>query len=417
MTGAGERVVAGPFRVAHAAAWCVRRVTGAAAELLRERGTDPGPVSVDLLHAVESFRSERHLLVDGASPGPVWAPLSGDYGAADGWVRLHCNHPHHEAAARSVLGDDVAAGVLRRPAEQVADLVLAAGGAAAALRPAARWRGHPQGVAVAAEPLVAVDRVGDGSARPLPRADRPLAGVRVLDLTHVIAGPVCGRTLAAHGADVLHVGAAHLPTAHPLAVDTGFGKRTTHLDLRAEENRAVLRALLADGDVLVQSFRPDSLAAKGFGERDLPPGAILVSLSAYGHSGPWRTRRGFDSLVQLATGIAAGADEPVPLPAQALDHGTGWLAAFGVITALRRRAVEGGTWHVRVSLARTAHWLDGLGRIDSTEHGGPVDAYLSEVDSAFGRLRHVRVPGGLPGSPPRWDSAPRTPGADPAQWW
>ncbi|MGQ0837894.1 CoA transferase [Actinokineospora sp.] len=328
-----ERVVAGPFRVAHLAAQCVAQVTTAAAELSRRRGTEPGPVSVDIRHAAEAFRGERHLLVDGASPGEVWAPLSGDYRAADGWVKLHCNYPHHEAAVRSVLGDDVAAEVARRPAVSVEEAVLAAGGAAAAMRSAGQWRAHPQGVAVAAEPLVSVERVGDGPPRPLPAADRPLAGVRVLDLTHVIAGPVCGRTLAAHGADVLHVGAAHLPTVRPLVIDTGFGKRSCHLDLRVPGDREALRGLLADADVLVQSYRPDSLSTKGFGPADLPPGVILVSLSAYGHSGPWRARRGFDSLVQLACGIAdeGGVGRPVPLPAQAWPN-----------SALAQRAGSGG---------------------------------------------------------------------------
>ncbi|MGH3859364.1 CoA transferase, partial [Actinokineospora sp.] len=274
------------------------------------------------------------------------------------------------------------------------------------------------GKAVAAEPLVSVERIGDAPARPLPPADRPLAGVRVLDLTHVIAGPVCGRTLAAHGADVLHVGAAHLPTVRPLVIDTGFGKRTCHLDLRQDGHRETLHGLLADADVMVQSFRPGTFAGKGFGPNDLPSAVILVSLSAYGHSGPWRQRRGFDSLVQLATGIATESDgELVSLPAQALDHGTGWLAAYGVLEALRRRSVEGGTWHVRVSLARTALWLDGLGRVDSVEEPGFAEPYLSEMDSDFGVVRHIRFPGTMPGSPPAYGHEPRTPGGDPASWW
>ncbi len=411
-----ERVVAGPYRVARAAALCVARTTAAAADLLRDRGVDPGPLSVDVRHAAESFRSERHLLVDGAPPADPRAPLTGDYRAADGWVRLHCNYPHHEAAVRAVLGDDVAAAVARRRAEPVVAAVLAAGGAAASLRTPAEWAAHPQGVAVAAEALVSVDRVGDAPIRLATRADRPLSGVRVLELTHVLAGPVCGRVLAAHGADVLHVGAAHLPTVTPLVIDTGFGKRSCHLDLRADGDRSTLRALLADADVVVRSFRPGAL---GIGPGDLPPGGVLVSLSAYGHSGPWRGRRGFDSLVQLASGIAhrPAADRPVPLPAQALDHGTGWLAAYGAMVALRRRARAGGTWHVRVSLARTARWLDGLGRVESGESDFPVTPYTAELGSAFGVVRFVRVPGGLPAAPPFWAEGARVPGGDAASWW
>ncbi|MBM7776265.1 crotonobetainyl-CoA:carnitine CoA-transferase CaiB-like acyl-CoA transferase [Actinokineospora baliensis] len=412
-----ERVVAGPYRVAHLAARCVGLVTEAAGVLLRSRGVEPGPVSVDVRHAVEAFRSERHLLLDGAPVGDLWAPLSGDYRARDGWVRLHCNYPHHASAVLSVLGEDVAAGVAARAADDVVDSVLAAGGAAAALRSPAAWADHAQGRAVAAEPVVAVERIGDGPRRPLERADRPLAGVRVLDLTHVIAGPVCGRTLAAHGADVLHIGAEHLPVMRPVLVDTGFGKRSAWLDLRRPEDSSRLRELWADAHVMVQSYRPDSLAAKGFGPADAPQGTVLVSLSAYGHTGPWRGRRGFDSLLQLATGIAhRGSTAPVPLPAQALDHGTGWLAALGTLAALHRRSTEGGTWHVRVSLARTAHWLTTLGRIDSAESPAPVDPYLSEMDTQLGLIRHVLVPGTLPGSPPRWDHGPHVPGSDPATW-
>ncbi|WP_235926023.1 CoA transferase [Actinokineospora pegani] len=444
-------------------------MTEAAAAVLAERGTTPGPVSVDPLHALESFRSERHLLADGAPVGELWAPLSGNYRTADGWVRLHCNYPHHEAAARGLYGDDLAPVLATLPAEQVEWDVLAAGGAAAALRTPQRWQATRQATALTTEPLVDLRRVGGGPPRPWPPADRPLTGIRVLDLTHVIAGPVASRVLAAHGAHVLHVGAAHLPTITPLVIDTGFGKRSTHMDLRDRAWRLALRSLLADADVLVQSYRPGSLAAKGFGEADLPDNKVLVSLSAYGHTGPWQTRRGFDSLIQLATGLAWRPDgPPAALPAQALDHATGWLAAQGVLTALRRRAVEGGSWHVRVSLARTAQWLDSLGsnvsttptpaegfveslgcntsanhaeldahvkslshndsvhRVDPSTQNGPggvggreesLAHLMAETPSDFGLIRHVRMPGELPGSPPHWDHGPRKPGADPAQWW
>jgi crotonobetainyl-CoA:carnitine CoA-transferase CaiB-like acyl-CoA transferase len=245
----------------------------------------------------------------------------------------------------------------------------------------------------------------------------------------VIAGPVCGRTLAAHGADVLHVGAAHLATVPPLVIDTGFGKRTTHLDLRDPADLATLRGLIADADVFVQSFRPGTLAARGLGpERlaELSPGIVVLDLSAYGHAGPWRGRRGFDSLVQIASGIAddgarlAGADRPTPLPVQALDHGTGWLAAAAVLTAVRRQRVDGGSWWLRLALARTGAWLDDLGR--SPVEGRPperveITDLLAECDRAFGPLSYLRVPGGLPGAPPRYEFGPHRPGSDPAAWW
>ncbi|GAB3877475.1 hypothetical protein GCM10029964_026640 [Kibdelosporangium lantanae] len=218
----------------------------------------------------------------------------------DGWVRLHCNYPHHLAAVTTALGtsvdrDEVAAAVARRPALEVEEAVVAAGGAAGALRPKDEWLRHPQGVALADLPLVSVERIGDAPPRPLSTADRPLAGVRVLDLTHVIAGPVAGRTLAAHGADVLAVGAAHLPVVAPLLLDTQFGKRSTYLDLRNPDEAGKLRELVGDADVFLQSYRPESLAGRGFGAAELAalrPGIVVVDVSAWGWVGPWRTRRG-----------------------------------------------------------------------------------------------------------------------------
>jgi hypothetical protein len=196
-----------------------------------------------------------------------------------------------------------------------------------------------------------------------------------------------------------------------LVRDTDFGKRQCSTGLDG------LRALAADADVFVQSYRPGSLASKGFGPADLAalrPGIVVVSLCAYGHTGPWRARRGFDSLVQMSSGIAAhaGLDKPRALPAQALDHGTGWLAAYGAMTALHRRATEGGSWHVKLSLARTAEWLHDLGREDEQPSEVDLTSWLTETDSDFGRLQHIRVPHASVEL-----AGPRKPGRDPAAWW
>ncbi len=378
------------YRAGELATTCVTMATNAAGELWGR----PMP-PIDPAHAFESFRSERHTQVIGADPSPLWAPLSGDYRTADGWVRLHANYPHHADAIRRVLGDDPAPTVARMPAVAVEEAVLSAGGAAAALRTRTSWLAA-QGTAVRSEPLVALENLSPGE--PAARSgDAPLAGVRVLDLTHVIAGPVCGRVLAAHGADVLHVTPPGWPVLLDLVRDTDFGKRQCTADLDE------VRALAAEADVFVQSYRPGSL---GFTAEDLAEaGTVTVSLSAYGHTGPWRNRRGFDSLVQMSTGIAAG-DPPNPLPAQALDHGTGWLAAYGAMTALAR----GGSWHVRVSLARTAEWLHDLGQDDPVSEVDPTP-WLTETDSDFGRLRHITVPGATVDL-----TGPRLPGSDPAAW-
>ncbi|MEU8266203.1 CoA transferase [Sphaerisporangium sp. NPDC049002] len=260
----------------------------------------------------------------------------------------------------------------------------------------------------------------------------------MLDLTRVIAGPVATRTLAAYGAEVLRVGAAHLPEVPGLVISTAFGKRSCELDLRTEEGAAAFRELVAGADVVVQSYRPGALEALGFGQEELAvirPGIVCVDVSAYGSRGPWAGRRGFDSLVQMACGIAheGGAGrKPVPLPAQVLDHATGWLAALGVIAGLSRREAEGGSWHVEVALARTALWLDGFGRVDDPGHGleggdpfkgkagdpvePEVDDLLGEMESPFGRLTYVKAPGRVDGVRPYWSSPPPRRGAHPPAW-
>lgn len=404
----------GPYKVVQLAATCVAFATAAAHELLTLRGgTLPESVAVHGGHAAEAFRSERYTRVAGEEPKPLWSPLSGDYEAADGWVRLHANYPHHAAAIRRALGDDPTPAVARRGAVEVEELVLAEGGAAAALRTREDWLTNGPGAAIRQEPLVAIEKIGDAPPKPFSPANTPLAGVRVLDLTHVIAGPVCGRVLAAHGADVLHVTPPDWPVLVDLVRDTDFGKRQCVAGLGAE-----LSALAAGADVFVQSFRPGSLARKGFGAEDLAgrnPGIIVVSLSAYGHTGPWRERRGFDSLVQMSSGIAAhaGLDKPRALPAQALDHGTGWLAAHAVMTTLYRRAIEGGSWHIKLSLARTAESLHDIGRVPDGEvvEVDPTP-FLTETESDFGRLTHIRVPNASVEL-----AGPRKPGRDLATWW
>jgi hypothetical protein len=285
-------------------------------------------------------------------------------------------------------------------------------------RSLAEWESSPQGQAAASLPPVLIEKIADAPPIPLPpAAARPLSGLRVLDLTRVIAGPVAGRTLAAHGADVLHISAAHLPSFDELVMDTGRGKRTASLDLRAPADRTRLRDLAVSADIFLQGYRPGAIAGHGFAPEALAalnPGIICVSLSAYGHLGPWAARRGFDSLVQNTNGmndaeaVAAGEAKPRPLPCQALDHASGYLLAFGAMAALLRRAEEGGSWLVRVSLAGTGEWIKRLGRLDaglSAPGFSPaeIDAALEESDSGFGQMRATRHAARLQATPTRWD--------------
>jgi crotonobetainyl-CoA:carnitine CoA-transferase CaiB-like acyl-CoA transferase len=254
--------------------------------------------------------------------------------------------------------------------------------------------------------------------------------VRVLDLTRVIAGPVCGRVLAAHGADVMNIASPNVPNLPRLVVDTGRGKLTAHLELREKAGNDRLKALLSQADIFVQGYRPGGLADLGFSPQDaarIRPGIVYVSLSAYGHVGPWAARRGFDSVTQTASGInhaeaeAAGQTAPKALPCQALDHGSGYLLAFGALTALMRRMQEGGSWHVQVSLARTGRWIRDLGRVkDGLAIPGPtadsVADLMEKSDSGWGKLHTVRHSAELSETPTRWDRPSMPLGSHPAAW-
>ena len=325
--------------------------------------------------------SERYLRLDDKPPPPAWDAIAGVYKTGDSrFVRCHTNFPHHRDAVCKVLGceperDKVQAALMQWKGE---DFETAAYAARRRRRPDAflrRMVGAAAGRALAELPLVSIEKIGEAPPKPWPQCegDRPLAGLRVLDLSRVIAGPVAGRTLAAHGADVLLVSGPELPAIPWLTIDTGRGKLTTFIELKSEAGRAQMRELLKDADIFSQGYRPRALAALGFSPEEaasINPGIVYVTLSAYGHAGPWAERRGFDSLVQTTTGFnhaegqAAGIDGPKELPAQMLDHATGYLMAFGAMMAKARQAREGGSWHVRVSLAQTGRWLWNLGRLD-----------------------------------------------------
>ncbi|MEM7222100.1 MAG: CoA transferase [Pseudomonadota bacterium] len=430
-----DPVLPSSFAVGTAAQATIAAATLAAAEIWRLRSGERRGVSVDMNHAAAEFRSERYLRVDGEPPPSPWDPIAGAYLCADGWVRIHTNFPHHRDGILELLGcanerEAVAQALAGWQASAFERVAAERGLIAAALRTPEAWRDHPQGRALACEPLVCLEKIGEAPPEPFAPAARPLAGLRVLDLTRIIAGPVCGRALAAHGAEVLRVTGPDLPSIPALVMDTGRGKRGCHVDLKDPRGRETLRNLVTEADVLVQGYRPGALAAKGFAPERLAvfrPGIVSASLAAYGHGGPWAGRRGFDSIVQTACGLnhqeaaASGVEGPKALPCQALDHASGYLLAFGTLAALRRRATEGGSWHVRVSLARTARWLEGLGRLpdgfDCPDPGqDQVAEFLEESQSGFGRLTAVRHAGRIEGHAPHW-AAPAMPlGSDPAEW-
>ena len=410
----------------------------AAAEYHRLRTGRRQHVAVEMRRALASFRSERYLRIDDGPPPALRDPVMGFYATRDGrWIQLHTNFPHHLEGVLNVLGcaNDRAAvaEAIRGWDGATLDQTLADAGLCAALiRTPDEWAALDQAKAIAGLPLFEIERIGDAPVEP-PReagAERPLAGVRVLDVSRIIAGPVAGRALAQHGAEVLMVNGPHLPNIAPLVIDNGRGKRSAVIDLRDATGRETLSGLVGDADVFLQAYRPGALTARGFGPEELArvrPGIVYVSVCAYGHTGPWAARRGFDSLVQSASGIAftereaAGWDEPKHLPCQALDHATGYLAAFGAMAALARRATEGGSWHVRVSLAQTGRWLQSFGLLPDGWKAPDVSIddvrdCLGTVQSEFGRVLGVLPAERLEETPARFDLPPARIGAHEAKW-
>jgi crotonobetainyl-CoA:carnitine CoA-transferase CaiB-like acyl-CoA transferase len=429
----------------------------AAAEVWRMRGGGAQTVDIDQRHALAMFRSERYVKADGQALPDPWSPIAGYYQAGDGrWIQLHTNFEHHRDGVLRVLECEdnrasVAAAIAQWNAAELDARLAQEGMCAALIRSPQEWAATEQAQAVAKLPLFDIERVADappavwapaadtaapagGAATRAGYSPRPLSGVRVLDLSRVIAAPVAGRTLAQHGADLLAVSAAHLPNLPALVVDTGRGKRSTQLDLRDPAQHEQLRQLIREADIFLHAYRPGALAARGFSTEELQrlrPGLIEVQLCAYSHAGPWSERRGFDSLVQSASGIAwesalaAGVaqpdGQPGKLPCQALDHATGYLAALVAMVALQRRAQEGGGWRARVSLAQTGHWLQSLPRVEggmqhpelTPEEMAP---WMQSIPSSFGMVHAVAPVEVMSATPARFDRPPAPLDAHAPRW-
>ncbi|MBL1095511.1 CoA transferase [Streptomyces coffeae] len=406
----------------------------AAAELDARRSGRPveslAEIRVAEAAVATAFVSERHVRINGRQP-VSFAPLSGFWHAADGWVRTHANYPHHRARLLAALGipargtpdqlvERLRTELAARPARETQETAYAAGALAVAM---AEPGASP--VPLDGLPLIESRPGPDAGPRPLPAAALPAEGVRVLDLSRVIAGPVATRTLAVLGADVLRVDTPRLPEDPDAHADTGFGKRSTRLDLGDPRDRRTFDELLARADVVVSGYRPGALDRFGLDPDTLAerhPGLITAQLCAWGWSGPWTGRRGFDSLVQAGTGIAAleaGPDgRPGVLPAQALDHGTGYLIAAAVLRALTGRQDSGAGRRLRLSLAGTASWLmHGVTPVPESGPGHDPAPWLAETDSAYGPLRYARSPLARPGGGGfTWSCPPGRWGADAARW-
>src|SRR5258706_63780 len=413
-TGGADPVLPTPFRRGVAGGAALAASGLAATELWQVRTGRRQRATVDLRQATAALRSGHYLQLAGTDVSSERNTIMGFYPTRDGrWSYLHCNFPNHRAAALRVLGvaedrDAVARAVATWNAADLEEAIIAAKGAGGMARTQAEWARHPQGAAVAALPLMEIMRIGDSAPEPLPTGNRPLSGIRVVDLTRVLAGPTCARTLAEHGADVIKITGAHLPSLGYQELDTGHGKLAAHLDLRAPGDVDILRGLVRNADVFSQGYRPGTLANRSLSPEELAairPGLVYVSLCAFGHTGPWASRRGFDTVVQTVSGITIRQAECIPgkspgpqfYPISAIDYCTGYLMAFGAMVALARRAREGGSWLVRISLAQTGRWLVGRGEVPERDlkdipkefTTAEIERWTTTSETPAGRLHHL----------------------------
>ncbi len=427
ITGGADPVLPTPFRIGAAGAAALAATGLAAADLWELRSGRRQEVAVDLRQAVASLRSGHYLQINGAPVSTERNPVMGVYPGRNGrWSYIHANFPNHRTAALSVLNvpeekEAVRRAVANWDALELEEAILAAKGAGGMVRSMEEWAKHPQAAALAALPVMEILKIGDSAPEPLPEDERPLSGIRVLDLTRVLAGPTSARTLAEHGAEVMKITAPHLPNIGYQEYDTGHGKLQAHLDLRQPRDLDTLLGLVREADVFTQGYRPGTLGSRGLSPEELTklrPGLVYVSMCAFSHAGPWASRRGFDTVVQTVSGITTRQGELFPgaapgpqfYPVSAIDYLTGYLMAFGAMVALARRAREGGSWLVRISLAQTGKWLVDRGQVPEAElnnvekelYPAEIARWSIESDTPVGRLRHLGPTVRLSETAPYW---------------
>ncbi|MCH7714221.1 MAG: CoA transferase [Chloroflexi bacterium] len=427
ITGGADPLLPTPFRIGETSSAALAAVGMAVSDLWELRTGRRQEIAVDVRRATASLRSGRYMRFDTAPVSTERNSIMGVYPAKDGrWSYLHCNFPNHRAAALGVLGvpedpEAVRKAVANWDALELEEAIIAANGAGGMIRTMEEWAQHPQAAAIASLPVLEIIKIGDSPPEKLPEGDRPLSGIRVLDLTRVLAGPTCARTLAEHGADVLRITGPHIPSIVYQEYDTGHGKLSAQLDLREPKELETLKGLVREADVFSQGYRPGTLSSRGLSPEalaELRPGIIYISLSAFGHVGPWSARRGFDTVVQTISGITSRQGELFPgeeagpqfYPVSAIDYLTGYLMAFGAMVALARRARDGGSWLVRISLAQTGRWLVERGQVPESElkdvpkefTPDEIDGWSMDSDTPAGRLRHLGPVLSLSETPPRW---------------
>lgn len=427
ITSGDDPVLPTPFRIGETSAATLAAVGLAVADLWEMRTGRRQAVTVDARQATASLRSGTYMHLDNVPISTARNSIMGVYPAKHGrWSYLHCNFPNHRAAALRVLGvsedrESVRKAVAQWDALELEEAIIAAKGAGGMVLTMEEWAEHPQAHAIGSLPLMEIVKIADSPPEPLREGSRPLSGLRVLDLTRVLAGPTGARTLAEHGADVLKITGTHLPNIGYQEYDTSHGKLSAQLDFREQAQLDTLHNLVRESDVFSQGYRPGTLDNRGLSPEALAalrPGLVYVSLCAFSHAGPWASRRGFDTAVQTVSGITRRQGELFPgptsgpqfYPVSAIDYLTGYLMAFGTLVALARRTREGGSWLLRISLAQVGRWLVGRGEVpvaqlvDIPNEFTPDELARWTITSTtpMGRLRHLGPVVGLSETPPRW---------------
>lgn len=422
------------FPVSEIAASVLAAIGVAVNDLWELRTGKRQQLRVDIRHTAASLRSAHLQVLNGKvverppSPDIVFSNF---YQCCDGrWIHLHGSFPHLAAKTAKLLGCEreraaISTAVAGWNSINLEDSLAEIGVCGAIARSAAEWAVHPQGIALSSVPPVEVIKIAESAPEPLQTGKRPLTGIRALDLTRVLAGPIASRVLAEHGADVMTVSSPNLPTIVPFVMETNHGKLSTYLDLNNSADSQQLHQLILQSDVFIHGYRTGSLERRGLSPDELAmlrPGLIYVSINCYGSVGPWQSRRGWEQLGQTVTGLAVAQGEPNPpqiMPAQVCDYTTGYLAALGILIALARRIREGGTYHVRASLSQTGMWIERAGAICDPNKAtgfGDVDDLRIATESPFGRLHHLRPVLDMSETPPFW-SRPSVPlGTHPPIW-
>ena len=437
MTGA-DPILPTRFRLGESAAAVQLAVGVAVNDLWELQHGQRQDLNIEVVHAAATLKSYEYFTEQDERAAAAWAGRNGrariswPHPTRDGRYFLpHMGLPHLAERVLKVLGcsddlESVQDAVAAWDALELEDAIAQVNACGAMVRSQSEWLAHPHGQLMAQKPVIEIIKLADSEPESLAAGKRPLSGCRVLDLTRILAGPTCARTLAEHGADVLMVTAEHLPQAERFVKDTSHGKRSCFLDLTQADERLQLQQLIEGADVFSQGYRPGAMQKLGLSPAQLAeirPGIIYTSMNCYGYEGPFMNRAGWEQLAQTVTGIAheQGEDRPALLPAAACDYTTGYMAAYGTLLALAMRARTGGSYHVRASLCQSGMFLQRQSRVALADQGigidrSQLDAVLLESTSGYGPIGFLGPVLGMSETSPHWELGSPRLGSGRAEW-